>query len=166
MRKALFALAVLLPLAAGAQSLDRACLTTAGADLDLPSGGLSFSVGQAFTPTLTNGNSLTLGFQQPPRARASSSPAAPLALSAEAFPNPCQDQLSLRLFSKGPMPAIRVELFDMMGRPWPAPIQQQAFGMAWSAELRTDHLPAGTYLCRLLPQDPAAEPLVLRVIKQ
>ena len=91
-------------------------VTTGGATSQTALGGISYTIGEVVTETLTtSGTTLTQGFQQTNLKVTAISEIANLGFAITAFPNPATDFVKLSL-SDDKVKGLRYVLFDMNGK--------------------------------------------------
>jgi hypothetical protein len=134
-------------------------VTTAGNTYANSSGGISYTIGEGISETLTLGDiTLTQGFQQPNIYVSLVSEIKDSGLSIFIYPNPTSGIVKLKI-EKGLLPGMQYKLFDTYGR-----LLSQKKVESYETEIFLSELHAGIYFIKI--QTGTSELKTFKIVKR
>jgi len=132
-----------------AQSLERSVIASSGNSFSNATAQLDFTIGEAITTTLLGGsNLLTQGFQQPNNTTTGITSFEKELLKIEAFPNPTESQLNLRITTETEI-NFTATVYDITGRKMNMELKDFA-KENYATVLNVTNLSAGAYFIEIV----------------
>ncbi len=150
-----------------AQQLTPSVIASAGIQSQSGNKRLSYTIGQLVTPSFRNNKILSQGFQQ----------ANPIItgkinktkqtiiqnIEVRLFPNPTTDRVTVTIQNSSE--EYHAQVFDMMGRQTPVPIQYESTGSGYQIRIDMEQLSPGQYYVRIRPDQTHEKIADLKIIK-